>query len=826
MSNSSSHRPARQPYGGNIGLSTSQSMNFSRKSFAATTAASAPMSRSASTNTLSSAARNAALQAHTQTSHTGSLTSRSFRTSSYTPAARPGYQSLRDGSNPITTLRTSSMRSNLSLNRTLRKSSGPPSTKRHYTPSLFSFDSMTSEPAITITHATPVRGAPTILEEVSTEPIIKHKPPARALSPSKSAMKDSSSSSVISGATLSPAISTTAPSTKKKHARVSFSNASAMVPPPPQPQFITPANSPPNPAATATSGTLDHVAAADAAMKSIGNAEKTSSAKLSSNGADIFTLPSTSTTSIGADSSTSYDTANETPATLVNTSDLTSSPSKLTEKSVPTPVLAHPIPKTPHRLNGILKKDPSSDHAKKSAAAALHRPASANPSAGTRTSTVSNPSGQRRTASLQPQAKTPQRNSTVRKSAPKTPIGALPSEANGMSLINSTTIYGSMQLRRSNSDSSFHRQRTVSAQDSLEFGFKKYTTPKSANSRRKTTAATHVNGNITNNLKGINSQGINGAIRHDFTDSDSDVDVPFRSEPAKSSLPILASEGLRHSQISRPNGVANMKVPDEKSAETKKINVKKTESSTLSVSDPTPKDRGFDKLPSFHPFRIEPRNSAPVVEPPVMAEESSVSAEPEDSNKAAAKIESPAVKTKPAPTKSTAPILAPRVPVPALESGSGNSDDENAISPARSVAHREAALDALNGVSPARVPVPANSEPQQAPRLESQLGSVTTASEEASSPVRTKKLSQFQQFKLERAQKKEAKSQKKQTQTAAKSGTQAKASSSVPLAQLKYQEALGSLPDNVRSLKVNDIQFPPARKKKFPGLRRAFGISD
>ncbi|KAK9466262.1 hypothetical protein V1512DRAFT_27270 [Lipomyces arxii] len=242
----------RQPYGGAIGMKSSASMDFHKNNTAAASAAAAAatgMSRSSSAVSLSSAAAAAALKrassitsqqpplvaskrATKKPERRSSMSERSLRSTGATPGKRPqsSSNSMFDG---ITTLRTSSMRSSLSFPKSLRSS--PRVSSSGYASSIKSYDSdldsilenRTLDTGISSPRLTASKFVPPVITEEDSGGL--HRPLSRALSPSKSALKDSRPSSALS---LNSEDEITH-SAKKKHVRISFSNK----PPPPMPSF-------------------------------------------------------------------------------------------------------------------------------------------------------------------------------------------------------------------------------------------------------------------------------------------------------------------------------------------------------------------------------------------------------------------------------------------------------------------------------------------------------------------------------------------------------------------------------------------------------------
>ncbi|KAK9332318.1 hypothetical protein V1520DRAFT_335212 [Lipomyces starkeyi] len=254
----------RVPYGGPIGMRSSSSMDF--HSHNNTVAAAAVLPRSSSAISLSSAAAAAALKrANSQDSthsvmvpskraeqrvsigleRRSSMSERVLRAQSVGPERRRLRHNNRETSQ-LTTLWTNSVTSTSSLPRTLRSSGGRRPSSSGYASSIRSYESdlnsisedrtldtssILSSPKIVASKKVP----PAITEELLSPPV-KHAPPSRALSPSKSAMKDTSRpSSVVSSQSDTEEMTH---SSKKKHVRISFSGATS-TPPPAMPPFPT-----------------------------------------------------------------------------------------------------------------------------------------------------------------------------------------------------------------------------------------------------------------------------------------------------------------------------------------------------------------------------------------------------------------------------------------------------------------------------------------------------------------------------------------------------------------------------------------------------------
>ncbi|KAK9363747.1 hypothetical protein V1504DRAFT_444415 [Lipomyces starkeyi] len=252
----------RVPYGGPIGMRSSSSMDFHSHNNTAVAAAVLP--RSSSAISLSSAAAAAALKrANSQDSthsvmvpskrseqrasigleRRSSMSERVLRAQSAGPERRRLRQNKRETSQ-LTTLWTNSVTSTSSLPRTLRSSGGRRPSSSGYASSIRSYESdlnsisedrtldtssILSSPKIAASKNVP----PAITEELLSPPV-KHTPPSRALSPSKSAMKDMSRpSSVVSSQSDTEEMTH---SSKKKHVRISFSGATS-TPPPAMPPF-------------------------------------------------------------------------------------------------------------------------------------------------------------------------------------------------------------------------------------------------------------------------------------------------------------------------------------------------------------------------------------------------------------------------------------------------------------------------------------------------------------------------------------------------------------------------------------------------------------
>ncbi|KAK9389589.1 hypothetical protein V1515DRAFT_593818 [Lipomyces mesembrius] len=256
----------RVPYGGAIGMRSSSSMDFHSHTAAAAAAAAAVLPRSSSAISLSSAAAAAALKrANSQDSthsvmvpskraeqrasigldRRSSMSERVLRAQSAGPERRRLRHNKGEKSQP-TTLWINSVTSTSSLPRTLRSSGGRRPSSSGYASSIRSYESdlnsiseditldtssIFSSPKIVASKNIP----PAITEELLSPPA-KHAPPSRTLSPSKSAMKDTSrSSSVVSSQSDAEEMTHSA---KKKHVRISVSGVTS-TPPPPIPAFRT-----------------------------------------------------------------------------------------------------------------------------------------------------------------------------------------------------------------------------------------------------------------------------------------------------------------------------------------------------------------------------------------------------------------------------------------------------------------------------------------------------------------------------------------------------------------------------------------------------------
>ncbi|KAK9432334.1 hypothetical protein V1505DRAFT_19195 [Lipomyces doorenjongii] len=250
----------RVPYGGAIGMRSSSSMDFHshNNTAAAAAAAAAVLPRSSSAISLSSAAAAAALKrANSQDSthsvmvpskraeqrasvgleRRSSMSERVLRAQSAGPERRRLRHNNGEKSQ-LTTLWTNSVTSTSSLPRTLRSSggrrssSGYASSIRSYESDLNSISedrtldtsSILSSPKFVVSNNVP----PAITEELLSPPV-KHAPPSRTLSPSKSAMKDTSRpSSVVSSQSDAEEMTHSA---KKKHVRISVSGVTSTPPP-------------------------------------------------------------------------------------------------------------------------------------------------------------------------------------------------------------------------------------------------------------------------------------------------------------------------------------------------------------------------------------------------------------------------------------------------------------------------------------------------------------------------------------------------------------------------------------------------------------------
>ncbi|KAJ8100430.1 hypothetical protein POJ06DRAFT_252690 [Lipomyces tetrasporus] len=258
----------RVPYGGAIGMRSSSSMDFHSRnsSSAAAAAAAAVLPRSSSAVSLSSAAAAAALKrANSQNSthavmvvskraeqkasqgleRRSSMSERVLRSQSVGPERRRLRHS-NGGTVPLTTMRTNLSTSTSSLPRTLRSSGGRQPSSSGYASSVRSYESdlnsisedrtldtssILSSPKLVASTNIP----PPITEEILTPPV-KHEPPPRTFSPSKSAMKDTSRpSSVKSGQSDAEEMNN---SSKKKHVRISISGVTSTSPPA-MPSFTT-----------------------------------------------------------------------------------------------------------------------------------------------------------------------------------------------------------------------------------------------------------------------------------------------------------------------------------------------------------------------------------------------------------------------------------------------------------------------------------------------------------------------------------------------------------------------------------------------------------
>ncbi|KAK9375359.1 uncharacterized protein V1513DRAFT_378097 [Lipomyces chichibuensis] len=251
----------RVPYGGAIGIRSSSSMDFHSHNNMAVpgAAAAAVLPRSSSAISLSSAAAAAALKrANSQDSahsvmvpskraeqrasigleRRSSMSERVLRSQSVGPQRRRLRHNNGEASQ-LSKLWTNSATSTSSLPRTLRSSGGRRPSSSGYASSIRSYESdlnsisedrtldsssILSSPKMIASKSVP----PAITEELLSPPV-KHAPPSRTLSPSKSAMKDTSRpSSVVSSRSDTEEMMHLS---KKKHVRISFSGATPTPPP-------------------------------------------------------------------------------------------------------------------------------------------------------------------------------------------------------------------------------------------------------------------------------------------------------------------------------------------------------------------------------------------------------------------------------------------------------------------------------------------------------------------------------------------------------------------------------------------------------------------
>ncbi|KAK9368806.1 hypothetical protein V1509DRAFT_622882 [Lipomyces kononenkoae] len=252
----------RVPYGGAIGMRSSSSMDFHRhnNTAAAAAAAAAGLPRSSSGASLSSAAAATALKRANSldSAHGGmmpskraeqrasagrlerksSMTERDLRSQSVGPDHRLLRQKNKRESAPLAGLQKNLITSTASLPRTLRSpgwrksSSGYASSIRSYESDLNSISedrtldtsSILSSPKLVASKKVP----PGIAEE-SLSPPVKHEPHSRSLSPSKSALKDTSRPSSVTSSQYDA--EETNHSSAKKHVRISFSSTTSSPPP-------------------------------------------------------------------------------------------------------------------------------------------------------------------------------------------------------------------------------------------------------------------------------------------------------------------------------------------------------------------------------------------------------------------------------------------------------------------------------------------------------------------------------------------------------------------------------------------------------------------